>query len=129
MRISCALRPRVIKEVHQQRISPRDHMRALANVLQHIGLDLDMTFPEQCLQPLNPLTETRLLYTVNGKHLGFIVNKSTGQSRWDTIPGAVSKHTRLTLSPDEGGPLYCVYIHLASNGAAINFVRDELFHG
>ena len=122
---SLTSRPRILKGVHQQRISSRDHLRAVSNILQHVGLDLDMCFAKTALQPVNPVHERRELHVIRGQHLAFVTNTSTGLSRWDTIMDTDS-HTRLILCPDEGSALYCGYIYLAAQGAAIGFNRDEL---
>ena len=118
-------RPRILKGVHQQRLSSRDHLRAVGNILQHVGLDLDMCFGQTLLQPVNPIHERRELHVVGGKHLAFVTNTSTGQARWDTLMDSDS-HTRLILCPDEGSALFCGYIYLAVQGAAVGFNRDEL---
>ena len=120
-----SLRPRVIKEIHQQRLASRDHLRAVANILQHVGLDLDQMYPTTSFMPRDPSTEKRTIHRVGEKHLAFITDTSTNEHRWDTHIQATT-HTRLVLSPDEGGPLFCGYVHLANSGAAVHFVRDEL---
>ena len=96
--------------------------------MQILGMDLDQSWPEQGFRAVDPLLETRELYTVAGQTLGFIYNKVSGEARWDAVVGSTN-HTRLVLSPDEGGPLFCGFVHLANSGAAVSFIRDELLPG
>ena len=103
-------------------------MKAVANILQHLAMDLDDTWPDQGLRAVDPLAETRELYTIGEKTLAFIYNKTSGEARWDTI-FASTDHTRIILSPDEGGRLFCGYVHLANAGSAVGFIRDELLPG
>ena len=122
------MRPRIIKELHQQRIASRDHLRAVANILQHLGLDLDVMYPSESLKALNPLNERREVHVMGGQSFGYVINIHTAECRWDTLFEDAS-HVRLILSPDEGAPLYCAYISLACSGAAVAFNRDELHLG
>ena len=88
-------------------------------------MNLDELFPCNILKgPSGP--EQRLQHKICGMTLSYLWNPDAGTCRWDAVLDA-SSHRRLILSPDEGGPLYCAYVHMASCGAAIGFQRDELY--
>ena len=118
-------RPKVLSSIHEKRIVSRDHLRAVVNVLQHVGLELDQTFGPNMLKAVAPACEARFVHRIGNECLGYIADKRTGQARWDYAVNP-SDHERLILSPDEGGPLFCAYVHLANSGSAIHFQRDEL---
>ena len=115
----------MLSAIHQKRVVSREHLRAVVNVLQHVGLELDDTRPQHMLRAVAPASESRHLHRIGSRCLGFIADKTTGEARWDCTLNP-SAHQRLILSPDEGGPLFCAYVHLANAGAAIHFQRDEL---
>ena len=89
------------------------------------GLDLASIFPEDPYLPLNPRCESRHRCIVDNKSLAFIVNNETGACRWDVPCKATSCHVRLSLCPDEGGPLFAGYQYLAHHNASIALHRDE----
>ena len=121
---ACLPRPKVISAIHQKRLCSCDHLRAVGHVLEHVGMSLDELFPANILKgPSGP--EQRLQHKISAKTWSYLWNPDAGTCRWDAVQEPAG-HRRLILSPDEGGPLYCAYIHLASCGAAIGFQRDEL---
>ena len=63
--------------------------------------------------------------TVEETTLAWISNLETGEQRWDSPMTPASSHVRLSLCPDEGGPLFCGYQYLAEHRAAIALHRDE----
>ena len=122
-------RPRIISSLHQEKLTAREHIRAVGNVLNHMGISLDDIFPPKPLRPLSPssgnsheLTNwtTRLCLT--------FTSIEDGSGRWD-VPPPESHHIRLIVCPDEGSPLFSSYVFLATKNASINLCRDELLLG
>ena len=91
------------------------------------GVDLGSTFPEHPLMPVNPSCERRHTVTVGDKTVAWISNVQTGEQRWDSPMPSSSMHIRLSLCPDEGGPLFCGYQYLAQHHCAMSLHRDERF--
>ena len=118
-------RPRILSGLHQEKLTAREHIRAVANVLNHLGVSLDDIFPKKPLKPLSPSSEILMNYTLGEKTMPFITSVEDGDSRWD-IPDADSHHIRLIVCPDEGSPMFSSYVFLATRNASINLCRDEL---
>ena len=96
----------------------------MRHALEVAGVDLDHIFPEQPLLPLDPSREERKIHHTNGQSFAYIVNADNETVRWDTL--TPSRHLRLILSPDEGGPLFCGFQYLASRNGCVGFNRDPL---
>ncbi|CAE7813766.1 unnamed protein product [Symbiodinium sp. KB8] len=118
-------RPRILSGLHQEKLTAREHIRAVANVLNHLGVSLDDIFPKKPLKPLSPSSEILMNYTLGEKTMPFITSVEDGDSRWD-VPDAGSHHIRLIVCPDEGSPMFSSYVFLATRNASINLCRDEL---
>ena len=118
------LRPKALNALKEDRLSAKQELKAVANVLSHIGLSLDQLFPTSPCIAVDPDTEERRLHAVGDEVMGYVVNRETGISRWDThMP---DEALRLIFCPDQGGPLYSAFQFLASNNAKVGFIRDEL---
>ena len=118
------LRPKALNNLKEDRLSAKQELKAVANVLSHIGLSLDQLWPSSPCCPADPHTEERRLHAVGDEIKGFVVNRETGNSRWDThVP---DDSLRLIFCPDQGGPLFSAYQFLAYHNAKVGFVRDEL---
>ena len=120
----CPCRPKVINAIHQKRVCSRDNLRAVGHVLEQIGLGLDDSFPNHMLRGATG-SEKRFLHKVGNQTYAYFFDADNNRCRWEAEIQS-TKHRRIVLSPDEGGPLYCAYIHLAKCGSAVHFQRDEL---
>ena len=116
-------RPRALNEIQQERVDAKENMKAVMHVLQHVNIDFDDIFPQDLLQPVDRVAETRHHHVIEGVDMAFVVNAVSGESRFD-VPFH-NTHTRLVLAPDEGGPLFAAFQYLASKGAAVGLNRDE----
>ena len=105
-------------------------MKAINHTLQQLGLDLDNFRAESPLQPVEALTEYRIMYAdASGFKKPFIINKESGQSRWDWPDcgdGGNLMHHRLSLCPNEGSPLFTVFQYLSGAGFSVHLNRDSL---
>ncbi|CAE7579412.1 unnamed protein product [Symbiodinium sp. CCMP2592] len=117
--------PRIISGLHQDKLTAREHIRAVGNVLNHLGVALDDIFPKSPLKPLAPTSEILATYEMDGKTMPFVASLQDATSRWD-VPDTESAHVRLIVCPDEGSPMFSSYVFLATRNAAINLCRDEL---
>lgn len=118
------LRPKALNALKEDRLSAKQELKAVANVLSHIGLSLDQLWPSSPCNAVDPDTEERRLHTVGDEVMGYVVNRETGISRWDThMP---DEALRLIFCPDQGGPLFAAFQFLAFNNAKVGFIRDEL---
>ncbi|CAE7198608.1 unnamed protein product [Symbiodinium sp. CCMP2592] len=115
--------PKALNNIRSERLSSRQELKALGNVLSHVNISLDDLFPTQPLLPAKE-TETRELYKLKSAAMPFLFDRETGASRWD-VP-IHTAHLRLVVCPDQGGPMFCCYQYLAHLGAAVSLVRDEL---
>ncbi|CAE6939951.1 unnamed protein product [Symbiodinium sp. CCMP2592] len=120
--------PRIISGLHQDKLTAREHIRAVGNVLNHLGVALDDIFPKSPLKPLAPTSEILATYEMDGKTMPFVASLQDATSRWD-VPDTESAHVRLIVCPDEGSPMFSSYVFLATRNAAINLCRDELLLG
>ena len=118
-------RPKALNNIKEERLAARQEMRAISNILEYAGVQLDNVFPEQPFYPLDPATETRSTCNINGEKWSFVTNKSTHQTRWDVPVDNNRKHLRLVLSPDEGSPLYSAWQFLCHHSGAVGLNRDE----
>lgn len=100
-------------------------MKAICNIMQHTGLDLDSLWPSEPFRPLNPDFEERHIHVMGKEQLAFIRDIRTDECRWD-VPLDTAKHLRLVLCPDQGSPLFAGYQYLCHNGAAVALIRDEM---
>ena len=121
-------RPRIISSLHQEKLTAREHIRAVGNVLNHMGISLDEIFPPKPLRPLSPSSEILTNYKLDDKTMPYITSIEDGSGRWD-VPPPESHHIRLIVCPDEGSPLFSSYVFLATKNASINLCRDELLLG
>ena len=112
-----------MNSIRSERLSSRQELKALGNVLSHVNLSLDDLFPTHPLLPAKE-TETRELYKLKSAARPFLFDRETGATRWD-VP-VHTDHLRLVVCPDQGGPMFCCYQYLAHLGAAVSLVRDEL---
>ena len=90
--------------------------------MSHIGLDLAEVFPSSRCAPVDADSEERRLHSVGDVQYGYVINKSTGEARWDTV----GQGLRLVLCPDQGSPLFSTYQYMAHSGGCVNLIRDEL---
>ena len=118
-------RPKALSALREERMAAKQELKAISNVLSYAGVALDSIFPDNALRPPVPGQEERLSFKVGNEQWAFIVNPSTLECRWDTPQISESKHVRLVLCPDEGGPLYSGFQFLCHNDAAVALHRDE----
>ena len=123
MQDSC--RPKALTALREERMAAKQELKAISNVLSYAGVALDSIFPENALRPPVPGQEQRHCVKVGNEHWAFIVNPSNMEWRWDTPATSETKHVRLVLCPDEGGPLYSGFQFLCHNDAAVALHRDE----
>ena len=123
--IEHASRPKALSSIREQRLASKQELKAVRHVLQVAGIELDDIFPARPLRPVDPAKEQRLFHTLDGKRMAYIASKEDNTARWDTI--GPSKHLRLVLSPDEGGPLFCGFQWLAYHNGCVALNRDPLF--
>ncbi|CAE7232876.1 unnamed protein product [Symbiodinium necroappetens] len=76
--------PKALNALKEDRLSAKQELKAVANVLSHIGLSLDQLFPTSPCIAVDPDTEERRLHAVGDEVMGYVVNRETGISRWDT---------------------------------------------
>ena len=119
-------RPKALSSIREDRLAARQELKAITNVLDYAGVNLDSIFPSDPLLPLDPSCERRTSCSVNGQTWSYIYNLETMETRWDCPTPRNTKHVRLVLSPDEGSPLYSGYQFLTYNNAAAALNRDEL---
>ncbi|CAE7802321.1 unnamed protein product [Symbiodinium sp. CCMP2592] len=118
--------PKALNAIKEEKLSARQEMKAVMNILSHVGMSMDSFFPT------NPLTakvcgmEERQVLKLNSENFAFIYNTRTGQSRWDVPMHSATQDIRLVLCADQGSPLYTCYQFLAFSGASIGLIRDEL---
>ncbi|CAE7775215.1 unnamed protein product [Symbiodinium sp. CCMP2456] len=113
--------PKALNAIKQDRLSSRQELKALINILSHVGVSLDLCWPRQPLIPADPEKEERFLHKLT---LAFLFDRQTGISKWDTPMS--TDHVRLVICPDQGGPMFCCYQYLAHLGASVALTRDEL---
>ncbi|CAE7454819.1 unnamed protein product [Symbiodinium sp. CCMP2592] len=111
--------PKALNAIKEEKLSARQEMKAVMNILSHVGMSMDSFFPT------NPLTakvcgmEERQVLELNSENFAFIYNTRTGQSRWDVPMHSATQDIRLVLCADQGSPLYTCYQFLAFSGASI----------
>ncbi|CAE7230782.1 unnamed protein product [Symbiodinium sp. CCMP2592] len=106
----------------EDRLAAKQELKSVANVLSHIGLDLAEVFPSSRCAPIDADSEERRLHCVGDMLYGYVINKSTGDARWDTV----AEGLRLVLCPDQGSALYATYEYMCHCGGSVNLIRDEL---
>ena len=116
------MRPKALKALQQERLSAKEQVKAAANVLQHVGVDMDQCFPSNPLKQISH-GQQRHVHNLDGMQMEYI-SSPDGSCIWD-VPEA-GTHTRLVLNPDEGSALYSAYEWLAQQQMSIGFRRDEL---
>ncbi|CAE7658675.1 unnamed protein product [Symbiodinium sp. CCMP2592] len=115
--------PKALNSIRSERLSSRQELKALGNVLSHVNISLDDLFPTHPLAPAKE-TETRELYKPKSAAMPFLFDRETGASRWD-VP-LHTDHLRLVVCPDQGGPMFCCYQYLAHLGKGdLLFSRSE----
>ena len=116
-------RPRAIGRLRQERLASREHMRALLHSLDLLNLELS-PLPVSYRAPDAEKHETREMHG----NRAFIFNHESGLAEWVCSPDLESGAdwgVRVTLHPDEGGPLFCAWQFLASLDLPVGFCRDE----
>ena len=98
-------------------------MRALLHSLELLNLELaPLPFSLRAADPEKH--ESREMYGSRA----FIFNYESGLAEWVCTPdfdGKTKTGVRVTLHPDEGGPLFCAWQFLSSLGLPVGFCRDE----
>ena len=98
-------------------------MRAVLHSLELLNLELaPLPFSLRAADPEKH--ETRELYS----NRAFIFNHESGLAEWVCTPdfdGETKTGVRVTLHPDEGGPLFCAWQFLSSLGLPVGFSRNE----
>ncbi|CAE7218603.1 unnamed protein product [Symbiodinium sp. CCMP2592] len=119
-------KPKALSAIKQDRLSSRQELKALMNILSHVGISMEDCWPRHPLVAANPERESRILHKVGALSLAYIFDRESGTCRWDTPMS--TDHLRLVICPDQGGPMFCCYQYLAHNGASVALVRDENDH-
>ncbi|CAE7403164.1 hemA [Symbiodinium sp. CCMP2592] len=115
--------PRTIGRLKQDRLASREHMRAVLHSLELLDLELaPLPFSLRAADPEKH--ETREMYGSRA----FIFNHESGLAEWVCTPDLddeTKSGVRVTLHPDEGGPLFCAWQFLSALGLPVGFSRDE----
>ena len=119
------LRPKALSRIKQERLASRQELKAVANILSHIGLELDGFFPKQPLLPRGD-NESRQVYMVGSENFSFVYDNESGNCRWDVPMHSASGDVRLVLCADQGSPLFSCFQYLAFAGMNVLLIRDEL---
>lgn len=122
-------RPKALSCIKQDRLASRQELKAVVNILSHVGMSMDSFFPRNPLKAKVCGREDRQVHTVNNENLAFICDKESGQTRWDVPMQSASEDLRLVLCADQGSPLFTCFQFLAHSGANISLIRDELLPG
>ncbi|CAE7800271.1 unnamed protein product [Symbiodinium sp. CCMP2592] len=117
--------PKALNAIKQDKLSSRQELKAVVNILSHVGVEMDGFFPTQPLLPRG-CNEARQVYRVGSENFSFVHNKESGDCRWDVPMHSASEDARLVLCADQGSPLYSCFQFLAHAGANILLIRDEL---
>ena len=118
-------RPKALNKIKQERLASRQELKAVVNVLSHVGLDMDAFYPKQPLLPRGS-NEARHVHQIGSENCCFVYDKHSGDSRWDVPMHAASEDVRLVLCADQGSPLYSCFQYLAFAGLNVWLIRDEL---
>ncbi|CAE7608505.1 unnamed protein product [Symbiodinium microadriaticum] len=98
-------RPKALGALKEEKLAAKQELRALSNILSHVGQNLDQIWGPCPLAPVNGDTE----------------DKTAARRR---------QHEHCLrdrqLRKLQGGPLYSCYQYLAHHGASISLIRDEL---
>ena len=115
------LRPKTISKIKQQRLSTREHLKAVLHSLDLLECELEP--PKQTLVGARPRE-----HLIVEKYAGcsFRCNTQSGESEWLRVDKGL---LRLVLQGDQGGPLYSAYQYAAAKGFPISFIRDESHPG
>ncbi|OLQ00981.1 hypothetical protein AK812_SmicGene16301 [Symbiodinium microadriaticum] len=119
------LGPKALNKIKQERLASRQELKAVVNVLSHVGLDMDAFYPKQPLLPRGS-NEARHVHQIGSENCCFVYDKYSGDSRWDVPMHAASEDVRLVLCADQGSPLYSCFQYLAFAGLNVWLIRDEL---
>ena len=111
------LRPKTISKIKQQRLSTREHLKAVIHSLELLECELHL--PKLTLAGARPQDHVAVEKSDNRS---FRCNTQSGESEWLCLD---TKLLRLVLQGDQGGPLYSGYQYLAGRGFAVSFIRDE----
>ncbi|CAE7672747.1 unnamed protein product [Symbiodinium sp. CCMP2456] len=126
LKLGLHLKPKALSCIKQDRLASRQELKAVVNILSHVGMSMDSFFPRNPLKAKVCGREDRQVHTVNNENLAFISDKESGQTRWDVPMQSASEDLRLVLCADQGSPLFTCYQFLAHSGANISLIRDEL---
>ncbi|CAE7260079.1 unnamed protein product [Symbiodinium sp. CCMP2592] len=116
--------PKALGALKEEKLAAKQELKALGNILGHVGFSLDQIWGSCPLAPVNGDGEMRILHTVDNMSIAFVID-SSGACRWDSLADD-SEHVRLVMGADQGSPLYSCYQYLAGHGASITLIRDEL---
>ncbi|CAE7414538.1 unnamed protein product [Symbiodinium sp. CCMP2592] len=109
--------PKAISKIKQQRLSTREHLKAVIHSLDL--LECELKLPKATLEGARPQEHiTMERYSSRS----FRCNTQSGESEWLSLD---QKLLRLVLQGDQGGPLYSGYQYLAGRGFPVSFIRDE----
>ena len=107
------LRPKTLSRLKQDRLSSREHTRAVLHSLEL--LDVELSPPTNTYPAANPNLKVYRSYHAG---LPYLYDAQTNEARWISFESSPSM-TRIILNPDEGG-------FLAGQSIPISFKRDEL---
>ncbi|CAE7610898.1 unnamed protein product [Symbiodinium sp. CCMP2592] len=110
--------PKTISKIKQQRLSTREHLKAVIHSLDLLECELQP--PKQTLAGARP--QDHVVVEQYDNKWSFRCNTQSGESEWLCVD---KKLLRLVLQGDQGGPLYSGYQYLAGKGFAVSFIRDE----
>ena len=119
-------RPKALNAIKQEKLASRQELKAVMNILSHVGMELDAFFPGEPLTATVCGMEERRILELNSQNCAYILNKETGLVRWDTPMHSATQGIRLVLCADQGSPLHTCFQFLALSGASISLIRDEL---
>ncbi|CAE7572183.1 unnamed protein product [Symbiodinium sp. CCMP2456] len=112
--------PKALNAIKQEKLASRQELKAVMNILSHVGMALDAFFPRNPLTSKVPGMEERQVLQLNSQNFAFIFNKETGQVRWDIPMHSATQDIRLVLCADQGSPLHTCFQFLALSGANIS---------
>ncbi|CAE7245477.1 hemA [Symbiodinium sp. CCMP2592] len=113
--------PKTISKIRQQRLSTREHLRAVLHCMELLECELEP--PKQTLMGARP-KEHLIVEKYDG--CSFRCNTQSGESEWLRVDKEL---LRLVLQGDQGGPLYSAYQYAAAKGFPVCFIRDESHPG
>ena len=108
-----------MSRIRQERLSSKEHMRAVLHSLEL--LDIELT-PCTAYKAADPAKATHRAY--HNKR-PYIYQEEDGNGQWVDLQDT-GDQVRIVLNPDEGGPLFSSFQFMAAKSAPIAFRRDEL---